>query len=216
MQRFVLRENIKRFQSLLAQEESTRGRATLQVLLTAAERDLTIFDATDVGAAPLAAVRGPADRLARGDRRFVPVFQDAQENYLLLDPGPGLHIVDLNDAYARATLTSAARVAGERLFDVFPDNPDDPLADGVSKLFHSLKTVVETGRAHAMDLQRYDVRDATGCFVARYWRPINTPLFSEAGDLIHILHQASEVTHEVEGRLRGPQAEASPGFPPER
>ena len=63
MQRFVLRENIKRFQSLLAQEESTRGRATLQVLLTAAERDLTIFDATDVGAAPLAAVRGPADRL---------------------------------------------------------------------------------------------------------------------------------------------------------
>jgi hypothetical protein len=35
--------------------------------------------------------------------------------------------------------------AGRPLFDVFPDNPADETADGVSNLFVSLKRVIEIG-----------------------------------------------------------------------
>ncbi|WP_246208164.1 hypothetical protein [Bradyrhizobium rifense] len=49
---------------------------------------------------------------------------------MLLDPGPGLQIVDINAAYAKATLIVRESVLGRSLFEVFPDNPDDPHADG--------------------------------------------------------------------------------------
>lgn len=55
-------------------------------------------------------------------------------------PGAGLGIVDINNAYAQVTMTKAADLRGNPLFDVFPDNPDDPLADGVSNLHAALSS----------------------------------------------------------------------------
>ena len=112
---------------------------------------------------------------------------------MVIDPRPGLHIVDINDAYAAATLTARAKAAGGKLFDVFPDNPDDPDADGVSNLYESIQRAANRGEPHTMMLQRYDVRDAGGQFVRRYWRPVNTPVFDDAGRLVYILHSAGEL-----------------------
>ena len=95
---------------------------------------------------------------------------------MLIDPGPGLKIVDINDAYAKATFINRNDVVGKSLFDIFPDNPEDALADGVSNLFSSLATVAQTGKPHAMPIQRYDIRDPNGEFVRRHWQPINTPI----------------------------------------
>ncbi|MGV4796657.1 hypothetical protein [Rhizobium sp. F40D2] len=77
--------------------------------------------------------------------------------YLLLDPRKAVHIVELNAAYADATMTSPGSIAATPLFEAFPDNPEDLNADGVSKLFASLKRVGETGAADAMAIQRYDL-----------------------------------------------------------
>ena len=116
---------------------------------------------------------------------------------MLLDPGPGLQIVDINSAYAQATLTDPDTVVGRALFEAFPENPDEPLADGVSNLFASLRTVVQTGRAHAMAVQRYDIRDLDGAFLERHWRPINSPIRDEDGRLAFLLHQVEDVTDQV-------------------
>lgn len=62
-------------------------------------------------------------------------FAASQDPYLLLDPRKGLHIVDINEAYGTATMTSSAKIAGCPLFDVFPDNPEDPTADGRQQSF---------------------------------------------------------------------------------
>ena len=102
--------------------------------------------------------------------QFQREFENSPLLYLILDPRPGLHIIDINGAYAQATMTTRAVVAGERLFNVFPDNPDDPFADGVSNLYASLRSAAETGRPHAMQIQRYDLRHPNGKFVERYWR----------------------------------------------
>ena len=115
---------------------------------------------------------------------------------MLLDPGPGLRIVDINDAYAAATFTVRGDVVGKSLFDVFPDNPADPAADGVSNLFISLKTVTQTGEPHAMAIQRYDIRDPSGRFVERHWLPINRPIRNSAGRLVFLLHHVEDVTEQ--------------------
>ena len=44
------------------------------------------------------------------------------------------------------------------MFDVFPDNPDDPAANGVRNLRASLERVRETCAPDRMPIQRYDIR----------------------------------------------------------
>ena len=199
MQRFVLEQNIKRFRALMTEERDSRSLETLRNLLSESERNLALMDAIGLGLLPEVAVRGPADPFAQRDGEFARLFEAAEENYLLLDPRPGLRIVDVNEAYANATMTSRNGIPGERVFDVFPDNPADPLADGVSNLFRSLKRVAETRKPHSMAIQRYDIRDQAGNWIVRYWRPVNLPIFSDAGDLVRLLHQVEDVTAEVLG-----------------
>lgn len=117
--------------------------------------------------------------------------------YLVIDPRPGLRIVDANDQYATATKTCRRDMRGERMFEVFPDNPDDPGADGVNNLYASICNAAQIGRTHAMMTQRYDVLDASGVFLEKYWMPVNTPIYDDRGHLLYILHHARDVTVEV-------------------
>ncbi|WP_234710109.1 hypothetical protein [Sinorhizobium medicae] len=107
----------------------------------------------------------------------------------------------MNAAYEMATLTSAAKDVGSCMFDVFPDNPSDEEADGVSNLYASLKHAAEEGVPNAMRIQRYDVRDASGLFVTKYWKPVNTPIFDGEGRLIYLLHQVEDVTEDIQKKM---------------
>jgi PAS domain S-box-containing protein len=55
---------------------------------------------------------------------FQRLFESAPGCYLVL--GPDLTIVAVSDAYLRATMTERGAILGRHLFDVFPDNGDDP------------------------------------------------------------------------------------------
>ena len=79
---------------------------------------------------------------------FQTLFEAAPGLYLVLLPDvPRYTIVAVSDAYARATMTLREEILGRGLFDVFPDNPADPTATGVSELSASL------GRARASNRQ---------------------------------------------------------------
>jgi hypothetical protein len=67
----------------------------------------------------------------------------------------------------------------------------------VSNLYASLRTVAQTGRAHAMAVQRYDTRDPDGPFVERRWQPINSPVHDEDGRVVFLLHHVEDVTDQV-------------------
>lgn len=132
------------------------------------------------------------------ERRMI---RDRIENsdvpYLVVDPRPGLHIIDCNRIYAEITLTPRRKMRGRKLFDVFPDNPDDPAASGVHNLYLSLCRAAETRKTHGMATQRYDVADARGEFVERHWSPANTPIYDDDGRLLYLLHHVRDVTAEV-------------------
>jgi PAS domain-containing protein len=196
MQRFVLGSNIRRFERLLAEDLAPLARKTVEALLLGARRELALVEARQSGAvAPAAEASALAGRTAGGS--LLAVFEGSAKPSLLLSPQAGLHIVDVNDAYAGVTGVTRRMAAGERVFDLFPDNPDQSDADGVSNLYASLRRVAETGRRDAMPLQRYDLREDDR-FVERYWMLVNTPVFDGGGRLTHILNQVEDVTRHVQ------------------
>lgn len=126
----------------------------------------------------------------------------------LFESIPGLYIVyslDFvivggSDAYFQATKTKREEVVGRHLFEVFPDNPDDPNANGVQNLRASLESVLKHRKPHTMAVQKYDIRrpeSEGGGFEERYWSPINSPVFEENGVMTHIIHRAEDVTEFV-------------------
>ncbi|MFD9332608.1 ATP-binding protein [Streptomyces sp. NPDC060065] len=125
----------------------------------------------------------------------------------LLILAPDFTIVEVNRAYLTATRTERS-IVGHPIFDVFPDNPDDPSANGVANLRRSLRTVVDTGRTDTMALQRYDIPTGeASAFVERYWSPVNTPVLDDDGRVTHIIHRVEDVTDFVHLRQVGREQE---------
>jgi len=126
---------------------------------------------------------------------FRALFESVPGLYLVLDPE--VNIVAVSDAYCRATTTRREDILGRAIFDVFPDNPDDPAADGVRHLRVSLQRVLQNGVADAMAVRKYDIRKPEqegGGFEVRYWRSLNSPVRGQDGSIAYIIHRVEDVT----------------------
>jgi PAS domain S-box-containing protein len=126
---------------------------------------------------------------------FQALFESAPDLYMVLSPS--FKIVAVSNAYLQATLAQRENVIGRGLFEVFPDNPDDPAADGVRNLRLSIEQVLLYKKTNAMAVQKYDVRNAQGQFEERYWSPVNIPVFDANGIVAWILHRAVDVTEMI-------------------
>jgi PAS domain S-box-containing protein len=132
-------------------------------------------------------------------RHFRSLFEAVPGKFLVLT-ADNYEIVAASDAYLAATMTRREDITGKRLFDVFPDNPDDPVADGTRNLRTSLERVRETGMADVMAVQRYPIPrpdSLGGGFEERYWSPVNTPVTDGDGQPAFIIHRVEDVTHIV-------------------
>lgn len=123
------------------------------------------------------------------------LFESAPGLFLVLDPD--LRIVAVTDAYLQATMTERTRILGHVIFAIFPDNPDDPNAEGVRNLRVSLDRVVRDRVSDAMPVQRYDIRRPDGDFEERFWSPTNSPVLDSAGQLRYVIHRVEDVTEFV-------------------
>jgi signal transduction histidine kinase len=139
---------------------------------------------------------------------FQVLFESAPGLYLVLTPD--FKIVAASDAYLRATMTKREEVLGQGIFEVFPDNPDDPHATGVGNLNASLERVLRNQAPDAMAVQKYDIRRPAaegGGFEERYWSPVNSPTFGPTGDVAHIIHRVEDVTEFVRLKQKGIEQE---------
>lgn len=139
-----------------------------------------------------------------GKPDFRALFESAPGSYLVLTPS--LTIVAVSDAYLRATMVRREEILGRHLFDVFPDNPDDPTATGVLNLRVSLDRVLQHRAPDTMAVQKYDIRRPDsdgGGFEERYWSPVNSPVFGANGDVTYIIHRVEDVTEFVRLKQAG-------------
>src|ERR1700730_2764854 len=126
------------------------------------------------------------------------LFQSLPGLYLILDPD--LVIVAASDAYLSATMTQRDAIVGRRVFDVFPDNPDDPTTQGVASLMLSFDRVRRDLVPEHVAVQKFDIRrpeSEGGGFQVRYWSPVNTPVVGPDGKLNWIINRVEDVTDFV-------------------
>jgi len=139
---------------------------------------------------------GSAQTRSAPDFRLL--FQAAPGLYLVLNPT--LSIVAVSDAYLRATMTTRNEILGRGIFDVFPDNPEDPSATGVRNLRTSLERVLREKIPDAMDVQKYDMRrpeSEGGAFAPRHWSPVNSPVLGPNNEVLYIMHCVEDLTDFV-------------------
>ncbi len=135
---------------------------------------------------------------------FRALFESAPGSYLVLTPA--LVIVAVSQAYLRATMTTREEILGRHLFHVFPDNPQDATATGVSNLKASLAQVLQHRAPDVMAVQKYDIRrpdSEGGGFEERYWSPVNTPVLGAKGEVTYIIHRVEDVTEFVRLKQAG-------------
>ena len=123
------------------------------------------------------------------------LFESLPGLYLVLTPE--FKIVAVSDAYLQATMTERESIVGRGLFEVFPDNPDEPGATGEINLRASLGRVLAQRIPHTMAIQKYDIRRPDGVFEERYWSPINSPLLGADQQVQYIIHRVEDVTEFV-------------------
>ncbi|MEX1197841.1 MAG: PAS domain S-box protein [Pseudohongiellaceae bacterium] len=126
------------------------------------------------------------------------LFQASPGKLLVVRPR-SFEIVAVTAAYLQATMTRESDIIGKTLFEAFPDDPDDPKAEGTSNLLASLERVQSLKTADIVGILRYPVRRPDGEFEERFWSPVNSPVLNDAGELEFIIHRVEDVTAIVQG-----------------
>jgi len=137
------------------------------------------------------------------DPGFRLLFEACPHPYLVLKPDAAFTIAAVNDRYLAATGTRRDVIIGKGLFEVFPDNPCDPTATGVSDLRISLERVLAERVQDVMGVQKYDIPGVEGAdFDVRYWSPVNSPVFADDGGVAFIIHHVEDVTDFILAKER--------------
>jgi PAS domain S-box-containing protein len=131
---------------------------------------------------------------------FEALFGASPNPYVLLTPD--LTIVTMNDAYLAATMRKRGDIAGRKMFDAFPSDPE---SESHQLLQRSFERVLRTGERDEIALIRYDIELPAGGYDERYWSATHTPLLND-GEVAYILQHTVDVT-ELQ-RLRTFAAEA--------
>jgi signal transduction histidine kinase len=142
-----------------------------------------------------------------GGRKSPPVdykvlFESLPQKYLVVDRD--LVITAASDSYLRATLTVRSSMVGRPLFEVFPDNPDDPATEGARNLKASLTRVLRERTSDTMSVQKYDIprpESAGGGFEERFWSVSNSPVLAPDGTVASIVHSVEDVTEYIRRKL---------------
>jgi PAS domain S-box-containing protein len=151
----------------------------------------------------ISARRAVENELRRSRAVLQELFESLPSLFVILTPD--LRVVSVSDAYLRATMTERGDLVGHDLFEVFPDNPDDPETQGVSKVRASFERVIRTGIPDTMAIQKYDVRRPDGAFEVRYWSPMNSAVLGADRRIEYLIHRVEDVTDFVLEKSQPPK-----------
>jgi serine phosphatase RsbU (regulator of sigma subunit) len=110
--------------------------------------------------------------------------------------------VDANDDFVHLAGRPREQLLGRYIFDVFPENPNDPAAAGMRETRESMLRVVATGERDTMAVLRYDIEDSQrpGHWQEHFWSPVNAPVIGPDGKVTLVVHRVEEVTELLRAR----------------
>lgn len=117
------------------------------------------------------------------------IFEELPDYYLILSKE--LKIITASNAYVKLTGKSREQMFDKYLLDVFPQHVNN---DDDGEILTSLKHVLNTKRAHAVNVTRFDAPDMHGHVRERHWKTSHTPVLNPNGEIDYIIHKTIEVT----------------------
>lgn len=118
-------------------------------------------------------------------------------NVLVLPDAPKFTIVAVSNDYLLATGRTIQQLMGKGLFEAFPNNPQDPEQVSEKTVRASLEYALRHKESHQLPIQRYDVTTPDGRFEERFWSASNKPILNDNGEVIYLIHTASDVTEKL-------------------
>lgn len=129
---------------------------------------------------------------------FKAIFEQVPANYVVVDMN--WRIVAVTDGYLQMTSRKRDDLVGEIIFNAFPDNPNDPSANGTSVLRQALETAAKSKAAEWLPgAQRYPVErrpEDGGGFEERWFRAVNAAVLDESGTVSFVIHGNEDVTEQ--------------------
>lgn len=122
---------------------------------------------------------------------------------IVLPDAPVYTLVAVSNDFIRASGMKREEVIGKGHFAVFPKSPDDPAFTGELNLKASFEYIIKHKQTHAIPLQRYDIPSPNGDFLEKYWQSTNAPILNDEGELLYIVHSATDVTDLVKRDQQG-------------
>lgn len=125
---------------------------------------------------------------------FQLLFDASPDRAIVLTPD--LTIAAVTDSYLEVTMRSRS-IIGCKLFDVFPENPDDARAHGEHSIRASFEKVAATKKPDVMPVIQYDVAAEGGGFEKRFWQLKTFPILDTDNKINLFLHRVEDVTAET-------------------
>jgi PAS domain S-box-containing protein len=110
-------------------------------------------------------------------------------------------VVAVTDFFLEVTMTERNTILGKNVFDVFPDNPADPEADGEKNMRASFNRVINNKVSDTLSIQKYDIKNPEskgGAFVSRYWKTSHSPIFDTNNNVKNIIIVVEDITKNQE------------------
>ncbi len=131
---------------------------------------------------------------------YARLFSSIPTPYLVMTPD--LVIVEANEAYLAVVGRRRDDIVGRPVFEAFPPLPDALDDTGVSRVQRSFERARDAGVPDTMPVQKYDIPDASGGYVERYWSLISVPVLDDAGRTVLVVQRTEDVTEYVRERER--------------
>lgn len=129
---------------------------------------------------------------------FQAIFESMPGSFIVLQPNaPAYTILAISHEMVRTSGREKSQVIGKNLFEVFPENPEAATATGPASLRNSLQNVLELKKEDQLPVVRYDLANAEGIFMERYWAASTKPVLNDAGEVLYLLHSTADVTEQI-------------------
>lgn len=131
------------------------------------------------------------------------IFEARPGNCAVLLPDfPKFTFVSVTDDFVLSTGIKREDLIGKGLFEMFPQKDGDPHYTGEEILRSSLHHVKEFKKPHLIPRMRYDLVNADGTFLEKYWKVHNVPVLDASGAVQYIIHSSEDVTDRVYAEIR--------------
>jgi PAS domain S-box-containing protein len=131
---------------------------------------------------------------------FEKMFRSLGTAYIVFAANdPEFTILEENQAHAEIAMVERKNVIGKPLLEAFPDNSDDYILKGESRLLKSIRKVISTGKPDTMSDLSYDLKNKEGVLTTKMWEVTHYPIF-ENSKVKAVCQQTKDITDTILAR----------------